>query len=420
MNFFSNTNPVRLAAAILGLTVTSFAEPVSFKNDIAPILLEKCQSCHGPKKQKGKYRLDSYEQAMKTEAGELHFRVSTDDEDERMPPETDPLKPDQIALFKRWMDEGAKYDAEDPKASLASITPGITHPEAPKTYARAIPITALSFSHDGQHLRVSGYREITVWHIKEKRLQRRIGNLPERIHSIDLHVDGNSIAIAGGNPGRLGEVRILESDSGALIQTLHKSEDLCFSARFSPDGQHLATGGADGTVRVFKTADWSTEVIFSNHSDWVNQITWHSDGSKIGSASRDHTAKVFDLAAKKRLTSYTGHNASIYAILFHPTDANEVFSAAADGKLMRWRINDGGTVREYLGLNAAMFQLAKIDPLEQLALAASDPHIHQIDWNDPGKRSSLAAGIADQLSIAVSQDGNWLAAGDRVGKVRVW
>ncbi|MFT5498737.1 MAG: hypothetical protein ACI9TH_004152, partial [Kiritimatiellia bacterium] len=41
-------------------------------------------------------------------------------------------------------------------------------------------------------------------------------------------------------------------------------------------------------------------------------------------------------------------------------------------------------------------------------------------WNDPGKRSSLAAGIADQLSIAVSQDGNWLAAGDRVGKVRVW
>ena len=38
---------------------------------------------------------------------------------------------------------------EDPDASLAAITPGVTHPGPPEEYARPIPITALAFSLDG-------------------------------------------------------------------------------------------------------------------------------------------------------------------------------------------------------------------------------------------------------------------------------
>src|SRR5438477_11183993 len=37
------------------------AEPVSFKRDIAPVLLSNCLACHGPKKSEGGYRIDTFE-----------------------------------------------------------------------------------------------------------------------------------------------------------------------------------------------------------------------------------------------------------------------------------------------------------------------------------------------------------------------
>ena len=43
---------------ILLTAVSCLAEPISFKRDIAPILLSQCQGCHGPKKAKGKCPID--------------------------------------------------------------------------------------------------------------------------------------------------------------------------------------------------------------------------------------------------------------------------------------------------------------------------------------------------------------------------
>ena len=154
MNSFFNIRAALLALAVLPAAVQS--QPMSFKADIAPILVQKCQSCHGPKKAKGKYRLDTFNRALMPGSDELLFRVSTDDEDERMPPEGDPLSPAQVALFKKWTSEGAKFDDADPDSPLASILPSLEHPPAPETYSRPIPISALAFQHDGQTLAVAG------------------------------------------------------------------------------------------------------------------------------------------------------------------------------------------------------------------------------------------------------------------------
>src|SRR5438105_3170547 len=98
--------------------------PVSFRNDIAPILAQRCLACHGPQRAAGKLRVDSFSRLMrdknpvvvpgKAEASALYRLLATADAGERMPKDAEPLTAPQIALVRHWIDAGAKFDGPDP------------------------------------------------------------------------------------------------------------------------------------------------------------------------------------------------------------------------------------------------------------------------------------------------------------------
>ena len=103
------------------LCVPSALLAVDFDREIRPLLHERCIECHGEKKQKGELRLDAKVHAFKgghdgpailsgkADASPLFQRVTSTDEDERMPPKGDPLTPAQIFLIREWINSGAKW-----------------------------------------------------------------------------------------------------------------------------------------------------------------------------------------------------------------------------------------------------------------------------------------------------------------------
>ena len=90
-----------------------------YLQQIKPLLKTKCISCHGPLKQESGLRLDTAQLARqggdngpavvprKLADSLLYDRVSADSEDERMPPEGEPLTAEQLALVKQWIESGA-------------------------------------------------------------------------------------------------------------------------------------------------------------------------------------------------------------------------------------------------------------------------------------------------------------------------
>jgi hypothetical protein len=94
---------------------------IDFEKEIRPLLREKCYSCHGPEKQKGDLRLDNRTHAMKggveglaIVAGHrseslLFMRVTSHDEDERMPAKGPPLTEAERELIGKWIDAGAAW-----------------------------------------------------------------------------------------------------------------------------------------------------------------------------------------------------------------------------------------------------------------------------------------------------------------------
>lgn len=103
------------------------AEELDFNRDIRPILADKCFSCHGPDEgtREADLRLDLEEAILEdrggyqaivpgdVEASEVWLRLTTDDDDLRMPPidSPKPLEPDDVRLIRRWIENGAPYDS---------------------------------------------------------------------------------------------------------------------------------------------------------------------------------------------------------------------------------------------------------------------------------------------------------------------
>jgi len=100
-------------------------DKIDFQKEIAPILLQRCVDCHGPKKHEGKLQLDRRAHLFHGEqdkwvvkpgdvdGSELLRRVQLPaGDDDAMPAEGQPLSPPQIELLKRWVAGGADWPAE--------------------------------------------------------------------------------------------------------------------------------------------------------------------------------------------------------------------------------------------------------------------------------------------------------------------
>lgn len=118
-----------LSASLLVLSpITMLAEErIRYDRDIRPILSENCFACHGPDEheRKAKLRLDVKDGGMyierdgaiavvpgKPDDSEILFRLTTDDKEEIMPPPKSEkvLKPEEIALIKKWIEQGAEWE----------------------------------------------------------------------------------------------------------------------------------------------------------------------------------------------------------------------------------------------------------------------------------------------------------------------
>ena len=120
-------------------------ERVDYLKQIKPMLRERCFACHGALKQEAKLRLDTAALAIKggesgaaikpgeVEGSLLLKRITATDEAERMPPEGEPLKPEQIAALKQWIaqkaeapnDEQPERDPRDHWSFKAPVRPPV-------------------------------------------------------------------------------------------------------------------------------------------------------------------------------------------------------------------------------------------------------------------------------------------------------
>ena len=124
--------------------------PLSFNEDIRPILSDRCFRCHGPgaENQRSEFRLDTREHATadlgdgffgivpgNLEESDLHWRIWDEEEEDRMPPPDSnlALSDEERKLLDRWIEEGAPYDTH---WAFKPLPKSVDAPSRESTWAR--------------------------------------------------------------------------------------------------------------------------------------------------------------------------------------------------------------------------------------------------------------------------------------------
>ncbi len=417
-------------------------DTIGYYKDVRPIVQQHCQGCHQPAMAKGGYVMTSYADLFKKgdkvigivagnlqESGFYQQIIPHKGEKPAMPRGKEPLSDREVAIVKKWIEQGAK---DDTPASAKLLAVDADHPPV---YDQPPVINAVAFSRDGELLAVSGYHEILLHKADGSALVARLIGISERIQSLAFSPDGKWLAATGGNPGRFGEVQIWNLDKRKLKLSVPITYDTVYGASWSHDSKLIAFGGSDNSLRAIE-AETGKQVLFQgSHGDWVLDTVFSLKSNFLVSVGRDRAMKLTEVATERledNITSITpgALKGGLQAVDRHPTK-DELLIGGADGTPKLYQMyrtkprmigDDFNNIRNYPTMPGRIFAV-KFSPDGNRVVAGSSfdgkGEVRVYETNT-GKPVSTFKGINGPIyTLAYHPKGNVVASAGFEGTVHL-
>ncbi|KAL4955363.1 WD40-repeat-containing domain protein [Aspergillus filifer] len=117
------------------------------------------------------------------------------------------------------------------------------------------------------------------------------------------------------------------------------------AVKYSPNGSMIASGGADGAVKVWNASTGKLIQSFEGHLAGISTISWSPDGATIASGSDDKTIRLWNvLTGKAHPTPFIGHHNYVYSIAFSPK-GNMLVSGSYDEAVFLWDVRSARVMK---------------------------------------------------------------------------
>jgi hypothetical protein len=194
--------------------------------------------------------------------------------------------------------------------------------------------------------------------------------------------DGQRLASAGAD----GAVKVWDARTGQEALSLKGGSGITHVA-FSPDGQLLAGADVNMSVQVWDTRTGELSLTLKGHTSRVESVAFSPDGRRLASAAWDRTVKIWDAATGQEALTLKDPTGAVNSVAFSP-DGRRLASAGWDDTVKVWDATPPG--------DASSDQLQAVSYLRFVAetVVLKDEVIQQIrqtpTLSEPAREQGLA------------------------------
>jgi WD40 repeat protein/serine/threonine protein kinase len=145
-----------------------------------------------------------------------------------------------------------------------------------------------------------------------------------------------------------GTLKLWSTANGLCLRTFGGHAEWVTSVGLSADGRLALSGSADRTLRLWRTDDGSCLSVLEGHTNWVLAAALSGEGRLALSGGGDGAVKLWDAASGLCLRTFDGHEDSVLSVVFS-ADGQHVLSGSRDRLLMLWDSASGQRLRTFSG-----------------------------------------------------------------------
>ena len=211
------------------------------------------------------------------------------------------------------------------------------------------------------------------------------------VNSVAYSPDGQTLA-SGSNDNT---IKLWNVNTGKLLQTLKSHSYSVNSVAYSPDSQTLASASGDNTIKLWNVKTGELLQTLKSHS--VNSVAYSPDGQILSSASGDKTIKLWNVKTGELLQTFTGHSNGVYSVAYSP-DGQTLASGSFDYTIKLWNVKTRKLLQTLTGHSSLVSSVAYSPDGQTLASASGDKTIKI--WQIP---ASISKAPVQQPQSQVSQ-----------------
>ncbi|XP_052173847.1 uncharacterized protein LOC127789105 [Diospyros lotus] len=213
----------------------------------------------------------------------------------------------------------------------------------------------IAYDSSGKHLLAPALEKLGVWHVRQGICTKTLAPSPSPSSrgpslAVTSVASSPSSLIASGYAD--GTVRIWDSEKGTCETTLNGHKGAVTILRYNKLGSLLASGGKDNDIILWDVVGETGLFRLRGHRDQVTDLVFLDSGKKLVSSSKDKFLRVWDLEAQHCMQIIGGHHTEIWSVDTDP-DERYLVTGSADPELRFYTIKhdfvDGESVSNING-----------------------------------------------------------------------